>query len=461
MKILMENLEPIKHVDVCIKPLTVFIGNNNLGKSRTLYTINGLLDDFGYVHFLEYYLSEDNNNIHYADIDNIYEEILKTGKVKVDIIDFFNKNFGTYLKDLSSIAPLWMSTFFGSKSYSFSNFSIDYDLSDNYECIKSRLTQFGFDHPPLANQIKVMKEKNDDFVYFYSISEISSINQLPKRAIIYYIFDHTFKLFHKAIYPRMFFLPSERTGLTFILDKIERKIESKRKKTKISSSNDDALPLPYPLNNFFGLLLAGTEVASTEKRDEKSKKDTSISKYIELANILNSKLETNIDFSTPEPESGRQIISKNNEVTLDIPVTSSMIKGLASLIIILKYFSEKNQLIIIDEPEMNLHPQAQIILIEFLAILVNNGLNIHITTHSSYIVDHLENLMKGYNNKCFDQVEKLYLKKSESLISSEKVAIYQFVEKEVKNILSEDGSIDWASFSTESNYLSEINYYFS
>jgi len=62
-------------------------------------------------------------------------------------------------------------------------------------------------------------------------------------------------------------------------------------------------------------------------------------------------------------------------------VASSMVKELAPLYLCLRYLVEPDELLIIDEPEMNLHPAAQVQIIEFLAMLVQAGLKVLITTH--------------------------------------------------------------------------------
>jgi len=69
-----------------------------------------------------------------------------------------------------------------------------------------------------------------------------------------------------------------------------------------------------------------------------------------------------------------------------MPIVSSMVKELAPLVLYLHYLVAPNDWIIIDEPEMNLHPTVQIEFIEFLAMLVNAGLQVLITTQSPYIL---------------------------------------------------------------------------
>ena len=134
-----------------------------------------------------------------------------------------------------------------------------------------------------------------------------------------------------------------------------------------------------------------------------------------------------------------------------------MIKELAPLAVYLKNLANPGELLIIDEPEMNLHPAAQVQLIEFFAMLVNAGLNILITTHSPYIVDHLANLMQAAKHKNKKKIKKLfYLEKTEAFISQDKVSVYLFEDGTAKNIVDENGVIDWGTFGNVSSDLSRI-----
>lgn len=83
----------------------------------------------------------------------------------------------------------------------------------------------------------------------------------------------------------------------------------------------------------------------------------------------------------------------NNRKRLPIQAASSIVKTLSSLIIYLKHLAVENDFLIIDEPEMNLHPDNQILLARIFAKLVNRGLRLVISTHSDYIIRELNNLV--------------------------------------------------------------------
>ena len=85
---------------------------------------------------------------------------------------------------------------------------------------------------------------------------------------------------------------------------------------------------------------------------------------------------------------------------LPFHLSSSIVKTMASLVIYLKHIAKIGDTLIIDEPEMNFHPNVQIILAKIFALLSNRGLRVVVSTHSDYIVREINNLiMAGAINK--------------------------------------------------------------
>ena len=108
---------------------------------------------------------------------------------------------------------------------------------------------------------------------------------------------------------------------------------------------------------------------------------------------------------------------------------------------------------------MNLHPAAQLKIIEFLAMLVNAGLHVLITTHSPYVIDHLVNLMDAHKHQNQDEiVEKFLLEQKEAFISQENISAYLVEDGKVKNILNPEGIIDWKTFSDVTTLVQRIHF---
>lgn len=109
---------------------------------------------------------------------------------------------------------------------------------------------------------------------------------------------------------------------------------------------------------------------------------------------------------TFEPES----IEDDDKETrsMGLHMTSGTVKSLFGLWFYLEHQAKAGDLLMIDEPELNLHPRNQRIIARLLAKLVNAGLNVVVSTHSDYIVrefnslimlnhDHAQSLRKKHN----------------------------------------------------------------
>ena len=218
-----------------------------------------------------------------------------------------------------------------------------------------------------------------------------------------------------------------------------------------------------PVSSFMSMMSAIFQIGSKQVKNRKAeaKENPNIQKYIDLADILEKEiLEGELGLSTVEPDPKRDILFQATpDTTLEIPIVSSMVKELAPIVLYLRYLARPRELLVMDEPEMNLHPAAQAKLIELLAMLVNAGLDVFVTTHSSYMIDHLVNLMEAYKHRNQDEiVDKFLLEQKEAFISQEKVSVYFVVGGEVKNILDPEGIIDWRTFSDVTKLVERIHF---
>jgi ABC-type multidrug transport system ATPase subunit len=73
--------------------------------------------------------------------------------------------------------------------------------------------------------------------------------------------------------------------------------------------------------------------------------------------------------------------------------TSSTVKTFFGLVFYLNHLAQKGDCLMIDEPELNLHPENQRTIVRILVALVNAGLKIIVSTHSDYFVRELNNLI--------------------------------------------------------------------
>ena len=95
-------------------------------------------------------------------------------------------------------------------------------------------------------------------------------------------------------------------------------------------------------------------------------------------------------------ESVDQILFKPNDVqqSLSLAESSSTVRALAELFFYLKHKAKPGQLLMFDEPEINLHPENQRRMARLFAMLVETGIKVFITTHSDYIVREVNALIR-------------------------------------------------------------------
>ena len=152
--------------------------------------------------------------------------------------------------------------------------------------------------------------------------------------------------------------------------------------------------------------------------------------------------------------------------SLPLESASSLSRAVAGLSLYINHFVTPNDVLVIDELEMNAHPEAQMGLVELIAMLVNRGVRIVVTTHSPYVVDHLNNLMEAArvpSERREPLAAKFQLGTPTAFISPEKVACHAFEEERpggsvvVRDVLDRtSGLIDWSTFSRVSERMSNL-----
>ncbi|HUT54249.1 MAG TPA: AAA family ATPase [bacterium] len=150
-------------------------------------------------------------------------------------------------------------------------------------------------------------------------------------------------------------------------------------------------------------------------------------KYHKLAEDLETDLlKGRLMLHSPDNMPLSDIIYKAENLEIPLSRTSSAIQEIAPLILYLKYIiTDRTANLIIEEPEAHLHPANQRILAQYLAKLIRQGLNIIITTHSDYLLEQLASfvMMSGVDEK--SRVKK-YNRGKDDYLLPEEVGVYAF-----------------------------------
>lgn len=115
-------------------------------------------------------------------------------------------------------------------------------------------------------------------------------------------------------------------------------------------------------------------------------------------------------------------------IPIPIKASASLGKSLAGLDIFLSS-AMPGDFLVIDEPEMNAHPEAQLALAELFALMIQAGMQLVIVTHSPYMLDHLGTLAEASRLAGGSRariVEKLRLKNDGALLRPEQLSGYRF-----------------------------------
>jgi predicted ATPase len=410
MKIHFQNIGPVKKAEVDLsKKLTVFTGPNNTGKTYIAYAIYGVCTRIleNSLHFLlsasqiEKLITE--KKIEYkpdsAKIKTFENKIFETNKI-------LSQTYGIPEKNISDI-------------FEFSDIASQTDVPENYLLHKkSKLTGFDF-------EIKIEKTKQNKFLTIHLITENSALSNsnLTAETLNFEISRMIFRLY--TIYPigSLYILPVERNSIYTFSKELSLKrndifedIQAFKDADKISEIEElikKTTRYPLPIRN--GLKTANDLVNLKKQHGD----------FYEFATQIEKEL---LDGSISVSDDGEVLFTSNKAKTKKLPVhlSASLVKTLSNLIFYLKHLVEENDLIIIDEPEMNLHPDNQVLIARIFARLINKGIRLLVSTHSDYILRELNNLIMLSEIEKPSELIKEYGYKSDELLKKDDVGAYFF-----------------------------------
>ena len=185
------------------------------------------------------------------------------------------------------------------------------------------------------------------------------------------------------------------------------------------------------------------EVDSNFLDDINSLNNADKSTFYDIATLIEDNIlsgnKLRIAFSSLQPPEFTYVL-KDSDTELDLKASSSSVTELSAFIIYFRYYLKKGDTLIIDEPELSLHPEAQKELVNILVKAVNMGVKIILVTHSPYIIEAVNNSIQKHRIKDMD-IENRDIKVIEP-ISRDNISSYLFEDETIKDIQSQGGFID-------------------
>jgi predicted ATP-dependent endonuclease of OLD family len=401
-----KNLGYIEEVSVDLsKDLIVLTGQNNTGKTYLAYAIYELL-------FIANSHNFDFKNFEYTSDKSQFDDRVTE---EINIIDAFTDNnkrlIESILKQLKKNLPSLFAT--SEDRFINTDFKLHRNKKYSEKAIFHKSINESFEVPYKGLLIEVKKLLNNNTIEYnfdYSESSMGIDEDFQKELIRKNIYQNILHL----IFNRPQAICAERQGINIFSGEIG-----------------------INRNEIFSLLLEQKKSVINEIFDSLTQK---INKYprpirdnlklIEQLTIFKNN-KTNFTVLAEELQNGniggqiriddtgnilfKPTADEDNELNLHL--TSSTVKSLSTLIIYLRHLAQKGDCIIIDEPELNLHPDNQRKIARFIGRLINEGFQVVISTHSDYIVKELNNMImlsKAKENN-LELIEKLGFRGDELL----------------------------------------------
>ena len=403
MKIKVEHLGYIHKGEVNLdRNLTVFIGKNQTGKT---YLSN--LIYIAYTRLMG--ITENYEKI----LEPYVRSLLDLNYCQINLVEFFAEHGNTINEDLSRrCSGANLSKLYGSAGisdpentkstimYDYSKEQIIHNLNDDY--IKRHLLNHSvFNINQDEQKQYILKLGLKDFFYrsFESLNKFKN-GKLSKEDVLSSNLNQFLSL---IIFPRTYFMVAERAALNQIYNRI----------------TEDRVydALAYPIRKYLLDAPRRTKMPTHEA-------------FIPILNYLEKDL---IQGSVYQEDNGDFYFSTKNitgeNLKLALSDTSSLVKTLAYFVTLIKHQLSPGNVLLIDEPEINLHPDNQYYLARVIAMLANAGVKVVVSTHSLTFLQELNNLMMLAQLEDSDVKKSLYTEfgyQPEMELNRETVRAYWF-----------------------------------
>lgn len=378
MKVNVKDLGAIKHASIDLnKKLTVFCGPNGTGKTYLAYLIYSITN-LGNKNLGVILDKEHINSIASVNQSKISIDIDVLWNYRTDQMKTILENLG----NLFAVSENKRSKFFSKTEIDLSDTREEFGIKIQDLSFEKELKIYGYKFRLIKengkNEIEVIFDKNQiKDQEFLRYLEIALLSQIYSVLSFYPIVSSTI-------------FPVERNSIYTFSEELSIRNNDRYEMIKELSSKKDINPIELffkPNSRYPQPIRDGLRVAEDlEKIQKLSSQFYDFAEEIEKE-LLNGKViisnNGTVEFSS----------NKAPSIKLSFHQSSSIVKTLSSLVIYLKHLATKDDLLIIDEPELNLHPENQIKLTRIFARLINKGIRLMISTHSDYIVRELNNLI--------------------------------------------------------------------
>ncbi|MBK8257931.1 MAG: ATP-binding protein [Polyangiaceae bacterium] len=425
MKFTFENLGTIKKTTLDLRPLTVIIGPNNTSKTYLAYCVHGLIANCAGMGSIGWKAQVDWKKPEVNTLVSMVDEVL--GEVGADLAG----NLTEYFQD--------------TRGHLFTNSRVSWqvDTDDIVSALKRIGYEFDSSNAPVAP--KALADFNDSASLVVRV-----LDELFLPPITLPAERNALIITYKMLSTRRYRVLRDRARqLRHRLASPEKRQAAERQAALLREQGD--VRYPQPVEDFLDFL-TDVELASTRIKNPPN------SPFGKLASAIEEHIQGGHRTSfEPTALGGSELaLTIGDGARIDLYNASSSIKQLAPLLLYLRYRAEEGQTLIVDEPEMNLHPEGQAKLLEALGMLANLGVRVLLTTHSPYFMSHLNSLVAADVSSVARkrrQAQHLYTQDANAFLAPDQVSAYEMREEGLVSLADPDYGIRWDTLSDVSSEI--------
>lgn len=409
MNILFEGLGNLSCAEIALNKLVIFTGESNSGKTYLNYALYALLDQrysFGDSHYFE----------------SLAHQVTEQGILNLSLKEVLENEAPKLLAAFEKRFAKSMPRFFSAPAQQFAQFKLHLDAHAlfDYEILLAKPFEQTLTVGKGDELCEIIKKPNEDTIAIV----VQDRKNAPREVFSDFLERNFSRFLMSNLFRNAFILPSERSGLNLFYQELNSQRNSlinHLQKSKINPLDviQDLIisKYPQPIADYIEFLNE-TAYLKNEKSD-----------LCELTQYLHKKIvggrykvdKDGIQFLPYKSSSKGKAYHKN----LDLHLSSSTVKTLFSLDFYLNHMAQVGDVVIVDEPELNLHPDNQRRLARLLVRMVNAGVQVVMSTHSDYIIREINSLiMLSEEFEGRDQMMAKYGYEMSDLLNMEDVSPY-------------------------------------
>ena len=373
MKIQITNLGIVDFAEVELGKMTLICGENNTGKTYITYGVYG---------FLTFW----HESFRLPIPTQIFQELNERGVATFDLEPMVNDP-SNVLKTACQQFHENLPQVFASPANRFASTKFSVQVASTagiFQSVVERSFSIG------RNEFVMTKSENSFRLVVSRVAGIEIQQRIPTSAIQRLVGQVAKDLVFGQELPKPFIISAERTGAAMF--KNELNLQRNRLIEEIGRTVGDIDPFELLTKAYSDYPLpVKANINFARKRETILHQQSYISKghkeiLIEYEDMIGGEIHV-------DREEILRFTPRGTKARLSMDESSSSVRSLLDLGIYLRCVANPGDLLMIDEPELNLHPQNQRRVARLLARLVNVGINVLVTTHSDYLIKELNLLL--------------------------------------------------------------------